>query len=259
MHRDSRISTIDQKNIPGLWNRLEATLGANEIAFLERVYANGLAKYERRLAAIGFEKKEHVLDAGCGMGQWTLSLSGLCRHVTGIDVSDARVRACQRIAESVGVKNISWVAGQLEALPFEDKWFDGVVCYSVLYLTDYRQVIQEFSRILQPGGLLYLSANGVGRSLYDLIKRPNPAADFDPRRYGLLTLWNTVMQKRSGFSIRNGAVAMSRRKTVHLLEAAGFDVVTSGPEGCAAFPNESFASGRFLGLENVFEVLATRR
>ena len=56
-------------------NREQIT--GNDAAFLSRVYQTGLTKYQERLRAISFYGLRHVLDAGCGFGQWTLSLSGL--------------------------------------------------------------------------------------------------------------------------------------------------------------------------------------
>ncbi len=252
------IDTAALKELPGLWGELHRLLGPNALAFLGRVYAGGLGKYQRRLQSLGFAQRGCVLDAGCGLGQWSLSLAGMCRQVLGLDISRERVAACQKLSQAVNCPNLAFSVGILEALPFPDACFDAAVCYSVLYLTDYRRALPEIGRTLRPGGLFYLSTNGLGRFLYDIIKRPNPAPDFDPRRYGLLTLKNTILGRRSGLSAETGAVAMNRGVTVKVLQGADFEVLAVGPEGRMGGAQESFVPGKFWGLDSAFDVLARK-
>jgi SAM-dependent methyltransferase len=241
-----------------LWQSLEALLPANTLAFLGRVYAEGLQKYAYRLRGLGFSGRDRVLDAGCGMGQWTMALASMNKSVHGLDVSSSRIDVARVITASVGLQNINYSVGQLENLQFADSCFDGVFCYSVLYLTDFERALREFSRVIAAGGILYICSNALGRFLYEIIKRPNPAADFNPRRYGLLTLRNTLLRKRTGLSGATGAVATSRRRTCRMLENFGFEILGAGPEGSVGKCGRSFHRAKYLGLENVFEVLACR-
>jgi SAM-dependent methyltransferase len=251
------IDTSTMRGNPQLWNSLEARLLPNALAFLSRVYADGLWKYKQRLVALGFSRCQRVLDAGCGMGQWTMALADMNNSVHGLDVSSDRIEVARLITASVGLQNINYSVGQLEKLQFADSCFDGIFCYSVLYLTDFERALGEFSRVLTQSGILYICSNALGRFLYEVIKCPNPAADFNPRRYGLLTLRNTLFRRRTGLSIATGAVVTSRRRTCRLLEDLGFEILGAGPEGSVS-ESKSFHPAKYLGLDNVFEVLACR-
>lgn len=252
---------IDTARLQGdiaLWHSLESLLPPNTLEFLTRVYAGGLEKYVQRLGALGFSGRDRVLDAGCGMGQWTMALAGMSKSVHGLDVSPERIEVARLITASIGLQNISYSVGQLEKLQFADSCFDGIFCYSVLYLTDFERALREFSRVLMAGGILYLCSNALGRFLYEVIERPNPAADFNPLRYGLLTLRNTALGKRTGLSSATGGVATSRRRICRLLENLGLQILGAGPEGSVRGSGRSFHRAKYLGLENVFEVLACR-
>ena len=234
-------------------------LSPNTRAFLKRVYASGLDKYERRLVSLGFPGGKRALDAGCGLGQWSMVLARMCEEACGIDVSPERVSACTAIAEAMGITNSKFSSAHLECLPFPDGHFDRLVCYRVLYLTDYEKSIEEFARVTQSGGLVYISTNGMGRYLYDIVKRPNPAPDFDPRLYGIKTILNTFTGKRTGLSPQNGGVAMNHGKTRRILERNGFEIVDSGPEGRLLDGKEPFLPGRYLSLVSAFDILARKK
>lgn len=239
-----------------LWDKLE--LGPNARFFLERVYADGLDKYTRRLRTLGFSGGLCALDAGCGIGQWTFSLSTMCAEVYGVDVSSERLQACEQIAKASEISNAHFLTGALERLPFEDEGFDRVLCYSVLYQTHYEKSLEEFARVTREGGLLYLSTNDFGRYLQHIIERPNPAPDFDPRAYGLATLRNTLFGRRRGLSPQAGGVITPKSRVLRLLMKNGFEVIEAGPEGRLNGGKTPFLSSCYLGVRSGFDVLARR-
>jgi SAM-dependent methyltransferase len=259
MHAGLDIDTSTMRGNPQLWDSLGDRLSPNGLAFLGRVYSDGLSKYKQRLVSLGFLDRQLVLDAGCGMGQWTMALAGISKSVHSLDVSSDRIEAARLITASVALQNINYSVGQLEKLQFPDSCFDGIFCYSVLYLTDFERVLREFSRVLKSGGILYICSNALGHFLYEVIECPNPTPDFNPRRYGLLTLRNTLLRRRTGLSIATGAVATSRQRTCRILENLGFEILGSGPEGSVRKSGESFHRPKYFGLENVFEVLACQK
>jgi len=235
---------------------VERELGPNALAFMKRVYRGGLGAYRRRLAAVGLTGREHVLDAGCGLGQWSLALDGV--RSTGIDVARERVAVCRLLAAAFRRSDANFVVGSLERLPFADRSFDGAISYSVLYFTDFRRAIAEIGRVLRPGGLFYLSTNGIGRYLYDIVRNPYPTADFHPRRYGLRSLANTALGRRSGLSAQGGTAAMTKRGTLRALRSAGFEIVACGPEGSLGKGDEPLQMASYWGITAVFDVLARK-
>ncbi|MFB6104731.1 MAG: class I SAM-dependent methyltransferase [Halobacteriaceae archaeon] len=93
----------------------------------------------------------HVLDAGCGTGQYTTWLRDQGFAVTGIDASrEMLAHATDRVTD------VDVCQADLGTdLPFTDDSFDGVLSALVLnYLRDWDPIFEEFARVLRPGGFL---------------------------------------------------------------------------------------------------------
>jgi len=106
------------------------------------------------LAALALRRGERVLDAGCGTGllleQEALAV-GDGGHAEGIDFSeDMLERASERCAQ---MSQVHLQQGTVESLPFEDANFDALSCtQTLLYVDNLDQALQEFYRVLKPGG-----------------------------------------------------------------------------------------------------------
>ncbi len=99
-----------------------------------------------------------VLDAGAGTGRWSLRLAGRGAHVTAFDQSAEMLKVAETKATATGL-SIDFQQGRLgERLPFPDASFDLVVSALVFsHLPDLRPVVDELSRVLQPGGRLLVT------------------------------------------------------------------------------------------------------
>lgn len=113
------------------------------------------------------------LDAGCGTGTLSRLLSERGCIVHGVDASPAMVE----IAKEMAARNIRSsdmtfeVIETVEKLPFPDRFFDGVLCASVIEYLDYPEVcLQELSRVLKKGGLVLASVPN-RHSLYRFVER----------------------------------------------------------------------------------------
>lgn len=94
-----------------------------------------------------------VLDIGSGGGVLTEEFALMGCKVTGIDVSPESVAVAQKHAAITGL-SIDYRVGSGTSLPFDDNHFDVVSCCDVLeHIRDWRQVIVEAERVLEPGGL----------------------------------------------------------------------------------------------------------
>ena len=94
-----------------------------------------------------------VLDFGCGTG------CHLQPGHTGLDIS-GKMLALARGKAALARKGVALVHGA-EALPFKSSSFDTIHCFmTVLNLVE-PSVVQEFSRVLRPGGRVLLSASSV--------------------------------------------------------------------------------------------------
>lgn len=112
------------------------------------------------VAALAVQPDHHVLDVGCGSGRSIELLVPLLPRgsASGVDpsqvmVSRARKRNGRAIADSLAVIARAGV----EALPFGDQKFDGIMSVHTLYFwPDLAAAARELSRVLRPGGCLVL-------------------------------------------------------------------------------------------------------
>ena len=113
------------------------------------------------------------LDAGCGTGTLSRLLSEHGCIVHGVDASPAMVEIAKEMASrNIRSSDMTFeVIETVEKLPFPDRFFDGVLCSSVIEYLDYPEVcLQEFSRVLKKGGLVLVSVPNQ-HSLYRFVER----------------------------------------------------------------------------------------
>ncbi|HYO07953.1 MAG TPA: class I SAM-dependent methyltransferase [Tepidisphaeraceae bacterium] len=101
-----------------------------------------------------------VLDAGSGVTYFPYYL----RHevprseVTCFDSNSTYHPMFAAVNQTLGETRVKFVEGWLQKLPFDDKSFDAVCCISVLeHTSNYGEILDEFARVLRPGGLLVLT------------------------------------------------------------------------------------------------------
>lgn len=97
-----------------------------------------------------------ILDLACGFGRHTNRLAALGHSVTGIDYIPGFLELARREAERIGVR-VDYRQGDMRQVDFQDE-FDRVLLFftSFGYFEDgeNKQVIQNMSRALKPGGLM---------------------------------------------------------------------------------------------------------
>lgn len=105
--------------------------------------------------------KTKVLDLGCGARRHVFFMGNENIIPYGIDFSDEGIECTREMLKEHGfgqyADNMS--VGTLTQLPYEDSFFDGIICYGVLYYLPYEDIVkavQEIKRVLKPGGKLLL-------------------------------------------------------------------------------------------------------
>ncbi len=112
------------------------------------------------------EPGERVVDAGSGAGFDSFVAArqvGDPGFVVGIDMTPEMLDKSTTTAEMLGLSNVEFRKGLLEAIPVEDGWADAVISNGVINLCpDKRAVFSELRRVLRPGGYLQFAdiANG---------------------------------------------------------------------------------------------------
>ncbi len=236
-------------------------LGENDLSFLKRVYSKNINKYRERIKMIGFEDKNAVLDAGCGFGQWLFSLADMNKKVVGIDFSQERVDVCKEIAQKNNINNVEVIKSSITNTELKEESFDAIFSYSSIYFTDYRKTLKEFYRLLKKGGVLYFTTNSWGKYISDIINNPYPTSDFYPRWYAIKTIWNTFKNKREGFSMENGALVMSKKKTKRIMQKIGFYDIRIDYDGHLCTKDREplpLVPETYIGMTHSFEVLARK-
>jgi ubiquinone/menaquinone biosynthesis C-methylase UbiE len=107
----------------------------------------------------GAETALSVLDAGCGTGLFTIGLA-LARErwrVEGLDEAEGMLAMAKKQADKLGLERATFRQGDVTALPHADGSVDAVVAGGLLpNLNDRRPALNEFHRVLAPGGGLVI-------------------------------------------------------------------------------------------------------
>jgi len=138
-----------------------------------------------------------ILDVGVGTG---LSLSDYSRStkLCGVDISEPMLRRAQQRVRALGLSNVETLAVMdAKNLAFRDSFFDAVVAqYVITAVPDPERTLDDFIRVLKPGGELIL-VNHIG-------------AESGPRRLG----WRPEFpwQRLTDWAAKHGGVSLTERR-----------------------------------------------
>jgi len=100
-------------------------------------------------------------------------------------------------------KNVKWVTGVGEAMPFSDKYFDAIICVNVLdHVSNPNKVANEIGRICKKDGTLYLTINCVD-PIIKLYKRTREHLGFGDKAHPFTFTEKDIISLigKSGFKI----------------------------------------------------------
>lgn len=107
------------------------------------------------------EEQLDVVDIGCGAGTQCMLWADDGHRVQGIDINEKLIEIAQQRAAEHG-KDIGYQVGTAEKLPYADASVDVCLVPELLeHVPGWATCLDEFARILRPGGCIYLSTNNV--------------------------------------------------------------------------------------------------
>lgn len=106
------------------------------------------------------DKPFRLLDAGSGVTYFPYFVRAELPNaqITCFDSNSSYHPMFAAVNATMGEQKVKFEEGWLQKLPFGDDSFDAVCCISVLeHTSNYSEILDEFSRVLRPGGLLVLT------------------------------------------------------------------------------------------------------
>jgi 2-polyprenyl-6-hydroxyphenyl methylase/3-demethylubiquinone-9 3-methyltransferase len=98
-----------------------------------------------------------VADIGCGAGTQCRLWAELGHRVHGVDVNEPLIQLARQRAHEAGLE-IRFDVGTATRLPYPDASMDVVLLPELLeHVADWQSCLNEATRVMAPGGLLYLS------------------------------------------------------------------------------------------------------
>lgn len=114
------------------------------------------------IRSLELPRESHGLDAGCGIGLQTLLLLeaiGSNGHVTGLDLlPELLAYGTAMVTKSGHLDQITFRAGDVSHLPFEDDTFDWVWSADCIGYPagEFASLLNELKRVVKPGGSINL-------------------------------------------------------------------------------------------------------
>ncbi|MFI6443623.1 class I SAM-dependent methyltransferase [Kitasatospora sp. NPDC050543] len=121
-----------------------------------------------------------ALDLGCGSGWDTVALARAGYRATGVDISPEAIQLAKARAEAEGLE-ITLLTGDVRRLELPDEEFDLLVdrgCFHHLGPEDRDRYVAEATRLLRPGGLLYLRGSRQESFPFKAVDEPAIARHF---------------------------------------------------------------------------------
>ena len=129
-----------------------------------------------------------ILELGCGPGAlWAENRARIADSwdVVLSDLSAGMINEAQGALGDLEGR-FQFMVVDVQALPFEEGCFDGVIANHMLYhVPDVAQALSEVRRVLEPGGRFYAATNGKRhlRELHGLVRVFDPDISYGPQEY----------------------------------------------------------------------------
>ena len=114
------------------------------------------------LTQFPIKQNTKILDLGCGAGRHAIFLAQEGFDVYATDISREGINVTQNRAQELGL-HIQTKTNPAHLMDYSENFFDGIVCYAVLYYGSKEQMetaIKKSFQSLKPGGKMFLVTRG---------------------------------------------------------------------------------------------------
>src|SRR5688500_5637600 len=133
--------------------RVQAQFGAVAAAYVTSAGHAGGDDLEQLLAWGRALRPRRVLDVATGAGHTALAFAGLGARVTAFDLTELMLRTARGFVTERGAADVSFVAGDVEALPFRAGVFDVVTCrIGAHHFANVGPAVRQIAATVRPGG-----------------------------------------------------------------------------------------------------------
>ena len=123
------------------------------------VSLNRKIEFNTIVEMLNFHNEDRLLDVGSGDGFWTNKFSHFAKEVVGVDPTKELLNLS---IEHYNKKNLKFVYGSAEKLPFDDNSFNKVASVSTVeHFNNPELGLGEMSRVLKRNGLLSISVDSL--------------------------------------------------------------------------------------------------
>ncbi len=140
---------------------LDYTSDRMDAPAVQKRFADLKSKVEAAFPASRDPAAVDVLDVGCGIGIQSRLWAKEGYKVTALDYDPGLIGLATERSQAAGL-DIDFNCGSAEDIPFEDRRFDVCLAIELLeHVNDWRACLDEFCRVLKPGGFLLLTTSNV--------------------------------------------------------------------------------------------------
>lgn len=107
--------------------------------------------------------KTKVLDLGCGAGRHIFFMANENIDTYGLDISEEGINYTSELLNQYNL-NANLKVSSVDNIPYDDNYFDGIICYGVLYyccIEEIQSSIDEIYRTLKPGGKAFIVVRNI--------------------------------------------------------------------------------------------------
>ncbi len=155
--------------------------------------------------------QHRVLDIATGAGFTGFAFAGRAGSVVAYDLTLGMLRQAIGIAGQRGLKNVRFVQGPAECLPFRDGAFDLCTCRTASHhFYDVPAFLTESHRVLKPGGLLLIADTATGEDAdidrweheTELLRDPSHVRNYSPSEWLRMIGISGLTPRRADLSLR---------------------------------------------------------